>query len=86
MKNILQLTLYLLLATGCSVSSSTNKKATISCFKKDKMILRMKANSHIKKSEKPLFKFKDDRDFVVEIYKSCVIIYTDNLLYERVNR
>ena len=85
MKKLLIL-LLMLLYTGCAASKNAKQKSTISCFKENKMILRMKANGEIQKEKNPLYEFIDDRGFIVEIYDDCVIVYTDNSLYEKFNR
>ena len=70
-------------AFSCSTYSVSKNNATVSCFNNGKLVLRMKAKGGVWRYKEPLFKFKDDRGFDVEVDQSCVIVYTNEKLYER---
>ena len=70
---------------GCISHKQENLNSTINCFSNGKLILRMKAKGRVIRDAKPLLKFKDERGFNVEIDRYCVIVNSNEKLYERKN-
>lgn len=71
--------------TCCVSHKQGNLNSTISCFSNGKLILKMKSKGRVIRDSKPLLKFKDERGFNVEIDRYCVIVNSNEKLYERKN-